>query len=239
MITLVLGQGLGPRTAVATVLIAFQVAAGMLLVVVSATTSLAGDRALGDWDVLLSSPLSTRSIVLGKWWGAYRGVPWVALPAALAAVAIACRSGRYAGVALVLGLALSYGAAVASLGLSLATWVPQVGRAATLGVAAHVLVTVGWFFLILVLTPGTPGLRGPGLGSASPFIGTMFTLIGMQNTPRGGDWSEYIAWIVFWIAVELAVAFGLLAATLATFERCTGRVRETPWVGRHRAPLGQ
>ena len=52
-----------------------QVAAGLLLLSVSAATSLAEERQRGSLDVLLATPLSTRSIVWGKWWGAFRGVP--------------------------------------------------------------------------------------------------------------------------------------------------------------------
>jgi hypothetical protein len=39
-----------------------------------------------------------------------------------------------------------------------------------------------------------------------------------------GDWWECIAWISCWIVAELAVAGILLAATLATFDRCLGRI---------------
>ena len=55
----------------------FQVAVGLLLLSVSAATSLAEERVRGSLDVLLSTPLSTRSILIGKWWGAFRLVPHV------------------------------------------------------------------------------------------------------------------------------------------------------------------
>jgi len=70
-------------------------------------------------------------------------------------------------VFLIGGLVLSYGAALASLGLALATWMPRAGWVATLGVAAHVLVTVGWFFVVVVATQGARRSTGTGLGSAS------------------------------------------------------------------------
>ena len=60
----------------------FQVAVGLLLLSVTAATSLAEERARGSLDLLLSTPLSTRQIVLGKWLGAFRVVPLlVILPA--------------------------------------------------------------------------------------------------------------------------------------------------------------
>ena len=52
----------------------FQVAVGLLLLSVSAATSLAEERRAGSLDVLLTTPLSTRSILAGKWWGAFRQV---------------------------------------------------------------------------------------------------------------------------------------------------------------------
>src|SRR5262245_4911871 len=64
-----------------------QVAAGLLLLSISSATSLAEERQRGSLDVLLSTPLPTRSILLGKWWAAFRGVPpLAALPMLIAAV---------------------------------------------------------------------------------------------------------------------------------------------------------
>ena len=48
------------------------------------------------------------------------------------------------------------GAAVTSLGLAMATWFSRPGRAVGVTVTLYVLVTVGWFFLMLVL------FRAPG-----------------------------------------------------------------------------
>ena len=67
----------------------FQVAVGLLLLSVTAATSLAEERAHGSLDLLLSTPLSTWQIVVGKWLGAFRVVPMlVILPALLISVEI-------------------------------------------------------------------------------------------------------------------------------------------------------
>jgi ABC-type transport system involved in multi-copper enzyme maturation permease subunit len=227
MIALIVERGLGKSTLMASLLNGIQVAAGMLLVVVLATTTLASERTRGGWDALLATPLETRTIVLGKWWGAFRAVPLIALPTGLTALAVATQSGRYGGVALVVGVVLTYGAALSSLGLALSTWVPQVGRAATLGVAAHVLVTVGWFFLIILMMPGAPGFLGPGMGSASPFLAVFFTTLAMHPELKT-NWSEVVGWEVFWMVIELLATAVLLAATLATFDRCLGRISGSP-----------
>jgi ABC-type transport system involved in multi-copper enzyme maturation permease subunit len=62
---------------------------GLLLVSLSAPTVLAEERARGNLDILLTSPLSTERIVLAKWWGAYRSVPALALLPAFGALVIA------------------------------------------------------------------------------------------------------------------------------------------------------
>src|SRR5947199_1629228 len=65
------------------------VSAGLLLLSISAVPTLAEERQRGSLDVLLATPLSTRSIVLGKWWGAFRGVPPLAVLPVLIAAAMA------------------------------------------------------------------------------------------------------------------------------------------------------
>ena len=53
----------------------FQVGVGLLLLCVSAVTSLADERVHGSLDLLLSTPMSTRSILMAKWGGAFRIIP--------------------------------------------------------------------------------------------------------------------------------------------------------------------
>jgi len=226
IVALVISRGLGLSTQIASLLNGLQVAAGMLLLAVRATTTFAEERARGGLDVLLSTPLESRSIVLAKWLGAFATVPRLALLPIVAAFAVACRSGRFEGVVVIAGMVLCYGAALASLGLALATWLPRAGWAATLGVAAHVMITVGWFFLVVIATQGAPGSTGPGLASASPFIAVGLATIAMQDMPSG-EWRELIAWLVCWMVIELAAAFVLLLATLASFDRCLGRITMT------------
>ena len=45
---------------------------GLLMLSAMAPTALAEERARGSLDVLLATPLSTREIVIAKWWGVYR-----------------------------------------------------------------------------------------------------------------------------------------------------------------------
>ncbi len=56
----------------------FQVVFGLLLFSAVAPMVLAEERHRGSLDVLMATPLSARTIVMGKWMGAFRRVPWLA-----------------------------------------------------------------------------------------------------------------------------------------------------------------
>jgi hypothetical protein len=74
---------------------------------------------------------------------------------------------------------------------------------------------------VLVGTLFDPPLR-VGLAAISPFHGS-FTLVFSRGFPRFID--NAFVWIPCWIAGETVIAAGLLLATLATFDRCLGRMR--------------
>jgi ABC-type transport system involved in multi-copper enzyme maturation permease subunit len=190
----------------------FQVSVGLLLLSVGAVTALAEERARGSLDLLLATPLTARAIVWGKWWGAFRSVPLLALWPALLTAGVGRGSGWLAA-GLVAGLVLAYGAAVTSLGLWLATRTARLGRAVALSVAAVVLVTAGWFFFVLATMNASYG-RGPA--AASPFYGVIYPMLWPDD--------EALAWSVVWALVYATTAAGLLLLTLATFERSLGRV---------------
>ena len=105
------------RWVAAAFLNAMQVAAGMLLLSISAASALGEERVRGSLDVLLATPLSRRSIIWGKWWGTFRAVPVLAVPPGLATASVARHHGHWPGVVLVVGLVVAYGAALTSLGL--------------------------------------------------------------------------------------------------------------------------
>ena len=63
---------------------------GLMIVSCLAPTSLAEERARGSLDVLMTTPLSTRSILCGKWLGTFRVVLWLAVLPGLTTVILAC-----------------------------------------------------------------------------------------------------------------------------------------------------
>src|SRR3954471_19672714 len=159
----------------AAVISGVQVSAGLLLLSVSAATSLAEERQRGGLDVLLTTPLSTRSIVLGKWRGAFRGVPPLAVLPVLIAAALARHTGFALGPVLIGGLILAYGAAITSLGLALATWMTRMGRAIGLTAGLYVVVTIASIPLGKILFGSRSHQAGVGFSSASPFWGVGYT----------------------------------------------------------------
>src|SRR5262249_37712371 len=142
---------------------------------VGASTSLAEERVRGSLDVLLSTPLSTRSILAGKWWGSFRQVGHLLAWPAVTTSFLAAERGHWIAYLGLLGLISAYAAAIISLGLALATWVSRLGRAVALCVAAYVLFSIGWVILILLLdVPGRSShLMVPAV-MGSPLFGTFF-----------------------------------------------------------------
>ena len=196
---------------------ALQLAIGLLMLSVIAATSLAEERASGSLDVLMTTPMETWKIVIGKWLGTFRLVPPLAvLPVLVILGASGPREHRWPYAFAMVLFVLASGAAITSLGLAMATWCPRPGRAVGLTVTLYLLVAVAWLFLA--------GLqRGPSsdrLLMCSPFFWSGQVT---DSAVRGSDreWNAAIGWIVAYGTSGLV----LLLAALSTFNRCLGRVR--------------
>ena len=216
---------------------ALSVAIGLLLLSVSAATALAEERDRGSLDVVMATPLPTATIVWGKWWGTFALVPRLLILPTWVAAGMAMVSGQVVAALLLVGLILAYAAAITSLGLALATWMPRMSRVVTASVIAYVLASVGWPILL-------EGLHAYSYGDpesqfarslASPFLG-IYALSGLAgrlaystNSMGSGGYSErgialIYDWAARWIVVYGTTAAVLALATRATFDRCLGRV---------------
>jgi hypothetical protein len=148
------------------------------------------------------------------------------------------------GLVLMIGLILAYAAAITSLGLAVATWVPRLGRVITVNVMTYMLVAVGWP-LLLQIVPSLPASQAilpfngerdlHGLCLASPFFGIYattewvsrpwFSSSNYSMRGFGHPWAHGdLFWPLIWIGVYSALAVILAFATLQTFDRCMGRV---------------
>jgi ABC-type transport system involved in multi-copper enzyme maturation permease subunit len=237
---------------------------GMLLLSGQAPTSLGEERVRGSLDVLMATPISTRAIVWGKWLGTYRIVLWLTMIPALAAAIMICvapmeptrfraasvaTSGptildiihRLPTLALVVAELLSYGAAITSLGLLLATWFSRPGRAIGISVAVFVLIAVGWpyAFDMVIWRPLLAWLMtswnlqvvdvnwlARGVTVISPLLGPAITLDALISNWAGSVWKfNLVAMACCLLACASAVAMFWMA--LRSFDRCLGRMRET------------
>ncbi len=197
-----------------------QVSAGLLVLSVTAAASLAEERARGSFDLLMTTTLSTRQIVLGKWLGTYRTVPLLTvLPAIVGFGFVHDKPVHCADVLLMIVYILCAGAAITSLGLAMATWLPRVGSAMAATVSVYVAITVGWFFMVLMLYPLGPDTEG--LMMASPFLWTLDTTL-MIAVPHIAP-NHLAGWMMIWPLVMALAALLLLEATLRTFDRKLGR----------------
>ena len=205
-----------------------QVAIGLLLLSVSAATSLAEERVRGSLDILLSTPLSTFSILVGKWWGAFRLAPHVIFWPALLAGILLFDGGSLLGYILLLGLILAYNLSIASLGLALATWINRLGRAVAICVSVCVGFSVGWMFLIASLF--RPDHLGIPLIMGSPLYGTAAATSLVTAAPNpvvGSNTGPAMGGVLLWMFIHTAAAAILFAATLASFNFCLGRMSDS------------
>jgi ABC-type transport system involved in multi-copper enzyme maturation permease subunit len=229
----------GPSNEMAALLNAFQVTIGLLLVSASAGTALSEERVRGSLDVLLATPLSTRSIVWGKWWGAFRRTPWLAFWPTMVTFSLLKSTTPIWLVGLVgvvPALIIAQGAALASLGLGLATSISRTGRAVAWTISALVASVVGWPILgFLTNSVGRNGgetlmltilMGSPFYNSAMPPVVLQQVGTGMSTavTLGQGVWSGSILWTVGYTLI----AIGLYLLILRNFDRCLGRTPERP-----------
>jgi ABC-type transport system involved in multi-copper enzyme maturation permease subunit len=201
-----------------------QVTIALLMLSVTAANSLTEERVRGSLDVLMATPLPTSAIVLGKWWGTFRSVPLMALPPFWVAVALATQTGNWIGPFLIASQILAYGAVLTSLGLALATWIRQPGRATAISVTAYTLVTIG-AILLAVLFFRHDNTNGPGFAMGSPFFGVGFFSASIGGTAGpGADFPTHVVWAVVWTHLYAGLAAALFVGTLRSFDRCLGRV---------------
>jgi ABC-type transport system involved in multi-copper enzyme maturation permease subunit len=218
---------------------AWQITVGLLLLTVSAASALSDERDRGSLDVIMTTPLPTREIVLAKWWGTFALVPRLMIFPVWLTVAMALVTERWMGAFWMVALTLAFAAAIASLGLAAGTWVRNPGRAVATAVLAYVLVTVGW--------PVAVGAAGAWLGPrdqvwARLLLGSPFCAV-QETTEFAGRFGDYgfgsynwsartmwldreVVWPLAWVIAYGTAAALLLAATLATFDRCLGRASE-------------
>jgi ABC-type transport system involved in multi-copper enzyme maturation permease subunit len=204
----------------------FQAAAGLLLLGIGSAASLSEERIRGSLDVLLATPLSTPTIVWGKWLGSFRSFQRLAILPIGLATCLAIRTGHLFSWVLLVALLLSNGAMITSLGLLMATRIPRLSRTVGGTVLIYVLLTVVWPFAIMMISRGAD-TGSTGLVMASPFFGIAFGTFVISGASMPTELREAIPfWMFFWINAQGIVAAALYRTAVASFDRCLGRMPE-------------
>jgi ABC-type transport system involved in multi-copper enzyme maturation permease subunit len=203
---------------------------GMLFVSVVSVTGFTEERDAGTLELVLATPLSARTIVWGKWWGAYRLILLVAaLPTAIsAAVAggptlaeshwpVTGLELRWLVVLVGLALVLAYGAFITSLGLALAVWVRRAGLAIGL--------SLGGLFCMIFVVPDamTLVLRSDRIQMASPVGGILFLFDCLQGLRGSMRPETFLGWAFACTCFYTMAAAALVLYTVRNFDFRMGR----------------
>jgi ABC-type transport system involved in multi-copper enzyme maturation permease subunit len=169
--------------------------------------------------------LSTWTIVWGKWLGMFSRVIWLSvLPTVLVLFAALGRD-RVFGALVLPCLILSYGAALTSLGLYLATRIRQPGRAIAAVTTLHILMTVAWLFAVMMFRSHGPREESLMLGSSFYGPGDLTFEICQGSGSRPDD---IVFGCVVWTGLYAGFAAFMLVLTRTTFfERRFGRGSRT------------
>jgi ABC-type transport system involved in multi-copper enzyme maturation permease subunit len=242
-------DAMGPRPGAFAYIL--QVMLGLLMLAALAPMSLSEEQQRGSLDVLLVTPLSTRAIIMGKWWGTFRFACLLAiLPALLATAMAVCDNRAWLSripaasqsyynqmtlparlyiAFLIPAVIVAHGAAATSVGLALASWNKRQSRAVATSVCLFIIVAVAWPILILGLVPGS---RGPtsiasGLASLSLIFAAGSTLDALLI--RSHDFGNLTGWGTLWVVVVSLLAVFVLEFTVRTFDHRFDRMPENPY----------
>src|SRR5271165_5251440 len=91
--------------------------------------------------------------------------------------------------------------------------------------SAYVGFSIGWIILIGLLSQGDVWALCMYMGS--PFFGTFWSMCGVTDSGISPDPTKYWPATLSWTLALSVIAVILFVATLATFDRCLGRVART------------
>jgi len=228
----------------------YEVGIGLLAVAARAASAWSEEKVAGreGLDLLLSTPMSASTIVMGKWWGAYRGVLLVALLPTLAALILAAGApavppggfvpadypaplswiDRLAVPVMVVGQVLLCGAAFVSLGLFLATKLARGTRAVFVTVAVYIAVALiaPTVSEIVFLRSDRP--LSVGLGSVSPLAGPIAILMSLFFQAYFIPTRHILPFALFWLGLVGGLASVLARRTIQRFDVWMGRMPSPP-----------
>jgi ABC-type transport system involved in multi-copper enzyme maturation permease subunit len=209
--------GANQLTVMAAPLLSSVLGAGLLLLSILSVMGLAEDREAGGFEILLTTPMSTRAILGGKWWGACRLVPLVLLTPIAVAIAGNWDLGFFHllfATLFVTAVSLVYSTAFVTLGLAIAIWIPQTGRAVAMSVGILVFSWLTGWAMAQVLPPEIS--VGASSLSGWPLVVQAF---------EQRSWAEMMVEVLPWMFVYGTVTAVLFFVIDMSMYWCVGRMR--------------
>jgi ABC-type transport system involved in multi-copper enzyme maturation permease subunit len=230
----------------------------LMRVAVHASTSLSGERERQTLDALLTSPLSSRAILFGKWLGSVLSVRWGWLwPGVIWGIGVVSSGLDPLALPLLLGAWAVYAATLAVVGL----WFSLVGRTSLRATVLTVLSALGlglsyafllpvvglspilsetdnWFRQFYRFQQGVSPLMS--LSSLLPFHAESYTRRGAWHKE---DWEIPMAllgvacWAIAGVVLWLLLEYRFRQLTCRTLARPTGEAPPEPAASAERSPV--
>jgi ABC-type transport system involved in multi-copper enzyme maturation permease subunit len=198
---------------------------GLLWVTIDAAMALAGERTRGNLEVLLATPFSSRSILHSKWRASIAWIPiifvWPVLLLAVDRIVFMINDTRASSFELV-PMLLPYLSSAAvfyvCLGLFLAAWLRESGRAVSAAVT---------FMVVVLIT--LPYLINAVAGSNDHtcyliFVSPPVALIDMVSVASTTTMPHGITAMLVWTLLHAVGAMVLYRLTLRIFDQSLGRI---------------
>ncbi len=213
-----------------------QIGFGLLLVSVFAVSSLADERARGSLDVLMTTPVASRSILSAKWRSTFALVPrLLILPAATAFVLLLVSpswrpssastpldGSLIVSACLLLLHPLACGAMLTSMGLFFATWLSKFGRAVGTAIGCYVMLAIGWIFFVTMVS--NKNESSVFALQASPVAAQAFMSVSLFEHGRGDQVLAGQLGAALAIVIYLVAATVFYRLTVRIFDRRMGRI---------------